>query len=155
MVLAHACNIWASFQMVGRGAEFPALAGDPVFKLHHSGLQPCSVQLLSSVLLFETPWTAARQASLSITNSWSLIKLMSIMLVTPSNHLILCCSLLLLTHYRCYWRLGLVCLSAVLALSLCPLAGIFTQSWGCDVHRGHRIKGRCPEGPDRVPTAPW
>ena len=43
-----------------------------------------------------TPWTAARQASLSITNSWSLLKLMSIELVMPSNHLILCHPLLLL-----------------------------------------------------------
>ena len=42
-----------------------------------------------------TPWTAARQASLSITNSWSLLKLMSIVLVMPSNHLILCRPLLL------------------------------------------------------------
>ena len=43
-----------------------------------------------------TPWTTARQASLSITNSWSLLKLVSIELVMPSNHLILCCPLLLL-----------------------------------------------------------
>ena len=42
-----------------------------------------------------TPWTAARQSFLSITNSWSLCKLMSIELVMPSNHLILCCPLLL------------------------------------------------------------
>ena len=42
-----------------------------------------------------SPWTAARQTSLSITNSWSLLKLMSITLVMPSNHLILCCPLLL------------------------------------------------------------
>ena len=42
-----------------------------------------------------TPWTATRQASLSITNSWSLLKLMSIVLVMPSNHLILCRPLLL------------------------------------------------------------
>ena len=55
-----------------------------------------SVQLLSLVQLFETPWTAARQASLSITNSWSLLKLMSIELVMPSNHPILCHPLLLL-----------------------------------------------------------
>ena len=54
-----------------------------------------SVQLLSRVQLFVTPWTAVRQASLSITNSWSLPKLMSIELVTPSNHLILCRPLLL------------------------------------------------------------
>ena len=51
---------------------------------------------LSRVRLSATPWTAARQASLSITNSWSLLKLMFIKLVMPSNHLILCCPLLLL-----------------------------------------------------------
>ena len=55
-----------------------------------------SVQSLSCVQLFETPWTAACQASLSITNFQSLLKLMSIRLVMPSNHLILCCHLLLL-----------------------------------------------------------
>ena len=55
-----------------------------------------SVQLLSHVWLFATPWTAAHQASLSITNSRSLPKLMSIELVMPSNHLILCCPFLLL-----------------------------------------------------------
>ena len=55
-----------------------------------------SVQSLSHVQLFETPWTAACQASLSITNSQSLLKLMSIDLVMPSNHPILCCLLLLL-----------------------------------------------------------
>ena len=53
-----------------------------------------SVQL-SHVLLFVTPWTAARQAALSITNSQSLLKLMSIESVMPPNHLILCCPLLL------------------------------------------------------------
>ena len=56
---------------------------------------PSSVQLLSCVQLFATPWTAARQASLSITNSWSLLKLMSTESVMPSNHLILCHPLLL------------------------------------------------------------
>ena len=55
-----------------------------------------SVQSLSHIRLFATPWTTACQASLSITNSWSLLKLMSIELVMPSNHLILCCPLLLL-----------------------------------------------------------
>ena len=55
-----------------------------------------SVQSLSRVWLFVTPWTAAHQASLSITNSWSLLKLMSIESVMPSNHLILCRPLLLL-----------------------------------------------------------
>ena len=57
--------------------------------------QLISVQSLSHVRLFATLWTAARQASPSITNSWSLIKLMSIESVMPSNHLILCRPLLL------------------------------------------------------------
>ena len=55
-----------------------------------------SVHLLSHVQLFATPWTAARQASLSITNSRSLLRLMSFGSVLPSNHLIRCCPLLLL-----------------------------------------------------------
>ena len=55
-----------------------------------------SVQLLSRVRLFATPWIAARQASPSITNPWSSLKLMSIESVMPSNHLILCHPLLLL-----------------------------------------------------------
>ena len=54
-----------------------------------------AVQLLSYVQLFVTPWTAARQASLSFTLSWSLLKLTSIESVMPSNHLILCRPLLL------------------------------------------------------------
>ena len=54
-----------------------------------------SVPSLSPVRLFATPWTAARQASLSITNSRGLLKLMSITSVMPSNHLILCGPLLL------------------------------------------------------------
>ena len=58
-------------------------------------VQFSSVQSFSCVWLFAIPWTAARQASLSITNSWSLPKLMSIELVMPSNHLILCLPLLL------------------------------------------------------------
>ena len=56
-----------------------------------------SVQLLSHVRLFATPWIAARQASLSITNSWSSLRLTSIESVMPSSHLILCCPLLLLS----------------------------------------------------------
>ena len=65
-------------------------------------MEPCylisqfsSVQSLSHVQLFVTPWTAACQASLSITNTQSLLKLMSIKSVIPSNHLILCLPLLL------------------------------------------------------------
>ena len=58
-------------------------------------VERCSVQLLSCIQHFATPWTAARQASLSITNSQSLLKLIS-KLVMPSNHLILCRPFLLL-----------------------------------------------------------
>ena len=59
-------------------------------------VQLSSVQLLSRVWLFVTPWTTARQTSLSIINSWSAPKPMSIVSVMPSNHLILCRPLLLL-----------------------------------------------------------
>ena len=70
-----------------------------LFKSHKSGrpwLQFTSVQSFSRVWLFATPWTAACQASLSITNSQSLLKLVSIESLMPSNHLILCLPLLLL-----------------------------------------------------------
>ena len=69
-------------------------------KWEHSG-NFASAQLLSHVQLFVTPWTAAHQASLSFTNSRSLLKLMSIQLVMPSNHLILCLPLLLLPSIPC------------------------------------------------------
>ena len=65
-----------------------------ILLIFHS-FQFSSVQLLSCIWLFANPWTAARQASLSITNSQSLLKLMSIESLMPSNHLILCCPLLL------------------------------------------------------------
>ena len=71
---------------------FPNIVFSKLF-LYRAGSQ--SVQSLSHVRLFVTPWTAARQTSLSITNSWSLHKFMSIELVMPSNHLILCRPLLL------------------------------------------------------------
>ena len=60
------------------------------------GCKFSSVQSLSHVWIFATPWTAACQSSLSITNSWNLLKLMSIESVIPSNHLILCHLLFLL-----------------------------------------------------------
>ena len=75
---------------------------DPGRKLHcrqtlyHLSHQFSSVQSLSCVQLFSTPWTAACQASLSITNSQSLLRLMSIELMMPSNRLTLCCLSLLL-----------------------------------------------------------
>ena len=65
-----------------------------------------SVQSLSGVWLFATPWTAPRQASLSITNSQSLLKLMSIESVVPSNHLILCHPLFL-PHFNLSQHQGL------------------------------------------------
>ena len=74
----------------------PDIVGVP--KPHTSTTFHCptsAVQSLSCVWLFATPWTAAHQASLSITNSWSLLKLMSIKLVMPPNRLILCHPLLL------------------------------------------------------------
>ena len=74
-----------------------------------------SVQLLSRVLLFATPWTAAYQASLSITNSRNLLKLMSIKSVMPSSHLILCHPLLLLSSIfpsiRVFSNESVVCFS--------------------------------------------
>ena len=71
-----------------------------LYQLSHQGspkvLSDTSVHLLSCVRPFAIPWTTAHQASLSITNSWNLPKLMSIESVMPSNHLILCHPLLLL-----------------------------------------------------------
>ena len=71
----------------------PALSGS-TWQADTSRIPPfvrcSSVQSLSRVRLFATRWTAAHQASLSITESWSLLKLMSIASVMPSNHLILC-----------------------------------------------------------------
>ena len=64
--------------------------------MNQPSVQFSSVQSFSHVRLFVTPWTAACQASLSITNSWSLLTFMSIKSVMPSNHLIFCCPLLLL-----------------------------------------------------------
>ena len=74
----------------------------------------CSVQLLGHVQLFVTLWTAAHQAFLSITNSWSLLKLMSIISMMPSNHLILCCPLLL-------------CLQSFLASGFFPVSQLFAS----------------------------
>ena len=65
------------------------------FAAQNNFVIPSSVQSLSCVQLFSTPWTVVRQASLSITNSRSLLKLMSIESVMPSNHLIIRCPLLL------------------------------------------------------------
>ena len=82
-----------------QGTWSPNLLSSAARRTQHSLLGPCPnivVQLLSHVRLFATPWTAAGQAFLSFTNSQSLLKLMSIEWVMPSNDLILCRPLLLL-----------------------------------------------------------
>ena len=79
-----------SRQEYWNGLPFPSCSGG------QCQAQFSSVQSLSCVRLFETPWITARQASLSITNSWSSLRLMSIESVMPSNHLILWRPLLLL-----------------------------------------------------------
>ena len=68
----------------------------PQKKEGHEWMDVVDVQSLIPVRLFATPWTAAHQASLSFTTSWSFLKLLSIESVMPSNHLVLCCPLLLL-----------------------------------------------------------
>ena len=72
------------------------IRGVPSGKSHSIYYQSSSVQSLSHIRLFETPWTAAHQASQSITNSRSIPKPMYVETVMPSNHLILCRPLLLL-----------------------------------------------------------
>ena len=84
-------------------------------QLFHFHFQFSSVQSLSLVRLFATPWIAVRQASLSITNSRSSLKLTSIQSVMPSSHLILCCPLLLLPQ-------------SLPASGLFPMSQLF--SWG-------------------------
>ena len=79
-----------------QGCDLIILSVDCVNYMHVPASMFSSVQSLSQIQLFVTPWTAAHQASLSITNSQSLLKLMSIESVMPSNHLILCHPLLLL-----------------------------------------------------------
>ena len=116
MVTPAACQ-WLVYQSIK-----PIRVHHPVRCSSREGM--VSVQLLSHVRLFTTSWTAACQAFLSITNSQSLLKLISIELVMPSNHLILCHPLLLLPsifpsirvfsnksvfHISCpkYWTLGI------------------------------------------------
>ena len=87
------CSFLQSFPTSGSFplSQFFASGGQSIGVSASASVQLSSVQSLSCVWLFVTPWTAAHQASLSITNSWSLLKLMSIELVMPSNHLIICC----------------------------------------------------------------
>ena len=85
-------NIWAYWRWESLKLKKNKLC----LTLSLSSVQFSSVQLLSRVRLFAIPWIAAHQASVSITNSHSLLKLMPIKLVMPSSHLILCRPLLLL-----------------------------------------------------------
>ena len=96
-----------------------------------------SVQLLSCVRLFATPWTAAHQASLSVTNSQSVLKLMPTESVMPSNHLILCHPLLLLPSMfpnisvlsvRRYKSIGLKPLHAPWLQHTLPPSSVFIHS---------------------------
>ena len=84
---------------LGRGNKWVAAADFATIKVwlseYFQSRFQIVIQLLSHVCLVVTPWTAVRQASLSLPVSWSLLKLLSIELVMPSNHLILCCPLLL------------------------------------------------------------
>ena len=90
--LKNGQKMWKIFSL----KTFKWQADEKIFNIIRHSVQFSSVQSLSRVQLFATPWTAACQASLSITNSRSLPKLMSTELVMPSNHLILCLPLLLL-----------------------------------------------------------
>ena len=98
-------------------------------------IQFSSIQPLSLVWLFGPQWTAARQASLSIINSWSLPKFMSIESVIPSNHLILCCALLLppsiFTSIRLFSNESVLCIAGQsigvsASVSVLPMN---TQDW--------------------------
>ena len=97
-----------------------------------------SVQSLSRVWLFATPWIAARQASLSITNSWSSLKLMSIESGMPSSHLILCRPLLLLppvpTSIRVFSN------ESILRWGTCCCCCCYVTSVMSDSVRPHRQK---------------
>ena len=86
-------NVLPSLRLRGSGSELYSCVE---FRENAPSVQFSSVQLLSHVRFFATLWTDAHQASLSITNSWRLLKLMSIESVMPFNHLILCHPFLLL-----------------------------------------------------------
>ena len=96
---ASALNVtyFILFPKIGPGFRVKSFKAEMILVQQNLDLELLIVvQLLSRVQLFLTPWTAACQASLSFTIFWSLLKLKSIELMMPSNHLILCCLLLLL-----------------------------------------------------------
>ena len=93
--ICHKWTIWKGKYSIKRISLTKKMKDLHTQMTKHS-VQFSSVQLLSHVQLLTTPWTATRQSSLSITNSQSLLKLMSIESVMPPNHIILYCPLLLL-----------------------------------------------------------
>ena len=94
-------------------------------------------QSINYVQLFATPWTAARQAFLSLTISWSLLKLMSIESVMPSNYLILCCPLLLLLSF----------LPSIRVFSTEPALHIrWPKYWNFSISPSNNIRGWFPLG---------
>ena len=90
------CHEWAESEALWGIYKARWWVSHTVFKQFLKQCSVSSVQSLSLVWLFVTPWITARQASLSITNSWSSLRLTSIESVMPSSHLILCLPLLLL-----------------------------------------------------------
>ena len=110
--------MFCSINVRGRKGTVTSLitlrSGDSKTLIELINLRFSSVQSLSHVWIFVTPWTATRQASLSNTNSRSLPKLMSIEPVMPSNHLISCCPLLLLS-------------SIFLSIKSFPMSQLFTS----------------------------
>ena len=96
MVVIGVLAYWILISMMRKAVLHNCKTLDTLQHLRDISVLFSSVQSLSRVQLFATPWIAAHQASLSITNSGSSLKLTSIESVMPSNHLILCCPLLLL-----------------------------------------------------------
>ena len=149
-------NYWSFSFNISPSNEHPGLVGfpcsprgsqesspTPQFKSINSSalsLQFSSVQSLSRVQLFVTPWTAARQASLSITNSRSLSKLMFVESVMPSNYLILCHPLL---------NLGLIGTIIALDHNCCP-----QRSHRMTGHK-QRTTGHCFEGSIFITPPSW
>ena len=95
-ILTSLSKEWLQIWYTKRDGQTQKMCPLSTAQLNEIYVHIISVQLYSHVWLFASPETETDQASLSITNSWSLLKLMSIESVMPSNHLILCCPLLLL-----------------------------------------------------------
>ena len=146
-------SIWSRFKS-GKEVHQGCISSPYLFNLHagfimqNAGLdeaQFSSVQSPSRVLLFATPWTAARQASLSITNSWSLLKFMSFELVMPSNHLILCRSILLLPSIfpsvRVFSKESIIRIRRPKCWNFCTNSAL---RWNASTGMKHKLVSRLP-----------